>query len=43
MDTGLVRGLLCARCNAALGQVRDRSDVLRKLADYLDEQKGISL
>lgn len=31
-----IRGLLCANCNVALGNVRDNSDTLRQLADYLD-------
>lgn len=30
-----VRGLLCCRCNSALGLVGDDSDLLAKLADYL--------
>ncbi len=34
--TGKARGWLCFNCNAALGHVKDRSAVLRSLADYLD-------
>jgi hypothetical protein len=34
--TGKARGWLCFNCNAALGHVRDRANVLRALADYLD-------
>lgn len=37
--TGKFRGLLCDRCNSALGQAKDLSSVLRKLADYLDGSK----
>jgi Recombination endonuclease VII len=39
-STGLFRGWLCQFCNLALGNVRDRPNVLRALADYLE--KGIS-
>lgn len=31
-----IRGILCSECNLLLGKVRDSSDTLRKLADYLD-------
>ena len=34
-DTGVVRGLLCDRCNRALGYFQDREDVIRRAADYL--------
>lgn len=34
--TGKARGWLCFNCNAALGHLRDRPEVLRALADYLD-------
>ena len=33
--TGLVRGLICKQCNAALGRVRDDPEVLRRLVKYL--------
>lgn len=35
--TRRVRGLLCGRCNITLGNVRDSSQRLRRLADYLDD------
>ena len=35
--TGEVRGLLCHRCNVALGMVSDNIEVLEKLIDYLKE------
>jgi uncharacterized protein (UPF0264 family) len=36
-DTGKVRGLLCSSCNRAMGGFKDSSVLLRKAADYLDE------
>jgi hypothetical protein len=36
-DTGLVRGLLCSRDNAALAKFRDNAALLRAAADYLDD------
>lgn len=35
--TGVVRGLLCAKCNTALGLAKEREDVLRRLATYIGE------
>lgn len=37
-STGRVRGLLCRRCNVGLGLMRDRPDLLRLAADYLQQQ-----
>ena len=31
----VVRGLLCHRCNRAIGLLRDEPDVLRRAADYV--------
>lgn len=33
--TGAVRGILCSRCNMAIGLMRDSPDLLRKAIDYL--------
>lgn len=33
---GRIRGVLCFRCNAALGQLGDDADVVRRAADYLE-------
>lgn len=33
--TGAVRGILCHRCNLALGNVRDSVDVLERMIAYL--------
>lgn len=35
-ETGAVRGVLCFSCNAALGQLKDRPDVMRRAADYVE-------
>ena len=34
--TGFFRGLLCFQCNFILGQARDTSEILRRLASYLE-------
>ena len=36
--TGEVRGLLCHGCNTAAGLAQDHPDVLRGLADYLEDR-----
>ncbi|MFE0331056.1 endonuclease VII domain-containing protein [Streptomyces sp. NPDC058960] len=35
-QTGKVRGVLCFSCNAALGQFKDRPDVIRRAATYVE-------
>ncbi|QJS12860.1 recombination endonuclease VII [Streptomyces argyrophyllae] len=35
-ETGRVRGVLCFSCNAALGQFKDRPDVIRRAAVYVE-------
>ncbi|WP_309144509.1 endonuclease VII domain-containing protein [Streptomyces sp. BR123] len=35
-ETGKVRGVLCFSCNAALGQFKDRPDVMRRAAAYVE-------
>ena len=35
--TGKVRGLLCSKCNSAIGLMQDSSAILRKAAEYLDQ------
>ncbi len=34
--TGAIRGVLCFNCDAALGQFKDRPDVLRRAAAYVE-------
>lgn len=42
-STGAVRGLLCARCNTGIGNLRDRPDLLRQAVEYLEgAASGIS-
>jgi hypothetical protein len=35
--TGKIRALLCSACNKALGGFRDRPDLLRKAAEYIEK------
>lgn len=39
-ETGVVRGLLCNNCNAALGFVEEDTYRLANLADYLHRKEG---
>jgi hypothetical protein len=37
--TGRIRGLLCKDCNTGLGMFRDRPDLMRSGADYMEESQ----
>jgi len=39
--TGLVRGLLCRRCNSALGMFRDSPQILRFATTYLERFESL--
>ena len=36
-DTGRIRGLLCNRCNRAIGLFRDSAQIIRSAINYLDK------
>lgn len=36
-DTGLVRGIICHKCNGGLGQFDDKLEFLKKAVQYLQE------
>lgn len=40
-ETGIVRGLLCQNCNLVLGQAQDNPEILRRLADYLENKSNL--
>ncbi len=37
--TDSFRGLLCRKCNTALGMLRDNSELAKEVADYLEKHK----
>ena len=41
--TGSVRGLLCFRCNNALGDLRDDLELFQRAADYLDRDDELAV
>ncbi len=40
--SGKVRKLLCNNCNAGLGMYKDKPELLRKAAEYLEEHSGLT-
>ena len=41
-ETGVIRGLLCFRCNNALGDVREEYELFQRAADYLDRDDELA-
>jgi hypothetical protein len=41
-QTGVIRGLLCFRCNNALGDFREEYELFRRAADYLDRDDELA-
>ena len=41
-ETGVIRGLLCFRCNNALGDFREEYDLFQRAADYLDRDDELA-
>jgi Recombination endonuclease VII len=40
--TGLIRGLLCFRCNQAIGSLQEDHDIFQAAADYLDRDDELA-
>lgn len=41
-ETGVIRGLLCFRCNQAIGSLQEDHDVFQAAADYLDRDEELA-
>lgn len=42
-DSGLIRGLLCNRCNIGLGRFREQPELLRRAAEYIEAARAKAL
>jgi len=40
-DTGVVRGLLCSRCNMGIGQLRDSVEIMLSAIRYLESNRAM--
>lgn len=40
-ETGKIRGLLCTRCNTALGQVKEDPEIILSMLQYLNDHAAI--
>lgn len=41
-ETGVIRGLLCFRCNQAIGSLQEDHDIFQAAADYLDRDEEMA-
>lgn len=41
-EKGVIRGLLCQKCNKAIGNLKDDPAIVRKAADYLENPPLLS-
>jgi hypothetical protein len=41
--TGVIRGLLCFRCNNSLGDLREDVELFRRATDYLDRDEELAV
>ena len=41
-ETGKIRGLLCPNCNRGIGLLKDNANLLRKAADYIEDNKVLN-
>jgi hypothetical protein len=42
-ETGAIRGLLCFKCNSALGNFNDNKELLMKAINYLEKYESITI
>ncbi len=42
-ETGVIRGLLCFRCNQAIGSFQEDHDIFQAAADYLDRDDELDV
>jgi hypothetical protein len=41
-ETGVIRGLLCFRCNQAIGSLQEDHDIFQAAADYLNRDEELA-